>query len=158
VDRSTMGHRTSILGISSHQTVSAERGMASHRRGHRASSHGRQGRGLTASAARLRGNYFPEPSAYRQQRELAEQAHQLASQVGLWQAAHRLGIHREALKAAFTQWGLPALERRVGWQPSRLLADRAEAGRAFALAEQLGRCRGCLHGELTFPIGSNCGT
>jgi hypothetical protein len=29
-------------------------------------------------------------------------------------------------------------ERRVGWQPSRFLADRAEAERAFALAEQLG--------------------
>jgi hypothetical protein len=28
--------------------------------------------------------------------------------------------------------------RRVGWQPSRFLADRAEAERAFALAEQLG--------------------
>jgi hypothetical protein len=27
---------------------------------------------------------------------------------------------------------------RVGWQPSRFLADRAEAERAFALAEQLG--------------------
>jgi hypothetical protein len=33
---------------------------------------------------------------------------------------------------------LPALERRVGWQPSRFLADRAEAERAFALAERLG--------------------
>jgi hypothetical protein len=29
-------------------------------------------------------------------------------------------------------------ERRVGWQPSRFLADRAEAERAFALAERLG--------------------
>jgi hypothetical protein len=29
-------------------------------------------------------------------------------------------------------------ERRVGWQPSPFLADRAEAERAFALAEQLG--------------------
>jgi hypothetical protein len=26
----------------------------------------------------------------------------------------------------------------MGWQPSRFLADRAEAERAFALAEQLG--------------------
>jgi hypothetical protein len=34
--------------------------------------------------------------------------------------------------------GLPALERRVGWQPSRFLSDRAEAERAFALAERLG--------------------
>jgi hypothetical protein len=29
-------------------------------------------------------------------------------------------------------------ERRVGWQPSRFLTDRAEVERAFALAEQLG--------------------
>ena len=29
-------------------------------------------------------------------------------------------------------------ERRQGWQPSRFLADRAEAQRAFALAEQMG--------------------
>jgi hypothetical protein len=28
--------------------------------------------------------------------------------------------------------------RHVGWQPSRFLTDRAEAERAFALAEQLG--------------------
>jgi hypothetical protein len=30
-------------------------------------------------------------------------------------------------------------ERRVGWQPSRFLANRAKAERAVALAEQLGR-------------------
>jgi hypothetical protein len=58
--------------------------------------------------------------------------------VGLRQAARRLGIHRDALKAAFQQWGLPSLARRVGWQPSRFLADRGEAERAFALAERLG--------------------
>jgi hypothetical protein len=28
--------------------------------------------------------------------------------------------------------------RLLGWQPSRFLTDRAEAERAFALAEQLG--------------------
>jgi hypothetical protein len=49
-----------------------------------------------------------------------------------------LGIHRDAFKAAFGQWGLPALERRLGWQPSRFLADRAEAERTFQLAERLG--------------------
>jgi hypothetical protein len=37
--------------------------------------------------------------------------------------------------------GLPALERRVGWQPSRFLADHAEAERAFQLAERLGSVR-----------------
>jgi WhiB family redox-sensing transcriptional regulator len=100
--------------------------------------HGVFGGTLPAERSRLRGNTFPEPSAYRQHRELAEQAHQLASQVGLRQVAKQLGIHRDALTAAFTQWGLPTLERRVGWQPSRFLSSRAEAQRAFQLAERLG--------------------
>jgi WhiB family redox-sensing transcriptional regulator len=100
--------------------------------------HGVFGGTLPAERSRLRGNTFPEPSAYRQRRELAEAAHTLATEVGMRQAARQLGIHRDALKAAFTQWGLPPLERREGWQPSRFLSDRAEAQRAFALAEQLG--------------------
>jgi WhiB family transcriptional regulator, redox-sensing transcriptional regulator len=100
--------------------------------------HGVFGGTLPTERSRLRGNTFPEPSAYRHQRELAEQAHQLANQVGLRAAARQLSIHRDALNAAFQQWGLPALERRVGWLPSRFLADRAEAQRAFALAERLG--------------------
>jgi WhiB family transcriptional regulator, redox-sensing transcriptional regulator len=100
--------------------------------------HGIFGGTLPSERSPLRGNTFPEPSAYRQQRELAEAAHAMASEVGLRQAAKRLGIHREALKAAFSQWGLPALERRVGWQPSRFLADRVEAEHAFQLAERLG--------------------
>jgi hypothetical protein len=66
------------------------------------------------------------------------QAHALASEVRLRQAAKRLCIHRDALKAAFGQWGLPMPEGRVGWQPSRFLTDRAEAERAFQLAERLG--------------------
>jgi WhiB family transcriptional regulator, redox-sensing transcriptional regulator len=100
--------------------------------------HGVFGGTLPAERSRLRGNTFPEPSAYRQDRELAEAAHQLAGEVGLRQAARRLGVHRDVLTAAFAQWGLPALERRVGWQPSRFLTDRAEAERAFQLAQQLG--------------------
>jgi hypothetical protein len=100
--------------------------------------HGVFGGTLPAERSRLRGNSFPQPSAYRQQRELAEAAHALASEVGLRQAARQLGIHRDTLTAAFTHWGLPAPERRVGWQPSRFLSDRAEAERAFQLAEQLG--------------------
>jgi WhiB family transcriptional regulator, redox-sensing transcriptional regulator len=100
--------------------------------------HGIFGGTLPAERSRLRGNTFPEPSAYRQRRDLAEQAHQLAGQVGLRQAAKQLGIHRDALKAAFAQWELPMPERRVGWQPSRFLVDRGEAERAFHLAEQLG--------------------
>jgi hypothetical protein len=31
--------------------------------------------------------------------------------------------------------------RRVGWQPSRFLADRGQAERAFRLAERLGSVR-----------------
>ena len=100
--------------------------------------HGVFGGTLPAERSRLRGNTFPEPSVLRERRELAEQAHQLANQVGLRQAARQLGIHRDALTAAFTQWDLPAPERRVGWQPSRFLTDRGEAERAFQLAEQLG--------------------
>ena len=34
--------------------------------------------------------------------------------------------------------GALACQQRVGWQPSRFLTDRAEAERAYALAEQLG--------------------
>jgi hypothetical protein len=34
--------------------------------------------------------------------------------------------------------GALACQQRVGWQPSRFLTDRAEAQRAFALAERLG--------------------
>jgi hypothetical protein len=36
-----------------------------------------------------------------------------------------------------TAWSAPSRPSHLGWQPSRFLADRAEAARAFALAEQL---------------------
>jgi hypothetical protein len=93
---------------------------------------------LSGERSPLRGNRFLAPSAYRQHRELAEQAHALAGEVGPRQAARQLGIHRETLKAAFAQWDLLALQRRVGWQPSRFLTDRAEAQRAYQLAARLG--------------------
>jgi hypothetical protein len=52
---------------------------------------------------------------------------------------HILGlVHCDALKAAFVWWELPMPQRRVGWQPSRFLTDRAEAERDFALAKRLG--------------------
>jgi hypothetical protein len=35
--------------------------------------------------------------------------------------------------------GVPAAAHQLGWQPSRFLADRAEAECAFTLAKQLGR-------------------
>jgi hypothetical protein len=96
---------------------------------------------LPAERSRLRGNRFPEPSVLRERRELAQQAHQLVGQVGLRQAARQLGIHREVLKAAFIHWEPPMPERRVGWQPSQFLSARAEAERAFQLAERLGSVR-----------------
>jgi WhiB family redox-sensing transcriptional regulator len=100
--------------------------------------HGVFGGTLPAERSRHRGNTFPEPSVLRQRRELAEQAHELAGQVGMRQAARQLGVHRDALTAAFTHWELPMPAPRVGWQPSRFLTDRAEAERAHALAERLG--------------------
>jgi WhiB family redox-sensing transcriptional regulator len=100
--------------------------------------HGVFGGTVPSERSRQRGNRFPEPSVLRERRELAEQAHQLAAEVGMRQATRQLGIHRDALKAAFARWELPTLERRVGWQPTRFLTARSEAERAFALAEQLG--------------------
>jgi WhiB family redox-sensing transcriptional regulator len=100
--------------------------------------HGVFGGTLPAERSPLRGARFPEPSAYRRDRDLAEAAHALAGEVGMRQAARQLGIHRDVLTATFQQWELPMPERRQGWQPSRFLADRAEAERAFQVAEQLG--------------------
>ena len=107
--------------------------------------HGVFGGTLPEERSRLRGNHFPEPSVLRERRDLAEAAHALAGEVGMRQAARQLGIHRDALTAAFTQWCLPAPERRVGWQPSRFLADRDEAERAFTLAEELGSINAAAH-------------
>jgi hypothetical protein len=100
--------------------------------------HGVYGGTLPTERGRLRPNRFPEPSAYRQRRELAEQALELASRVGLRQAARELGVSRDTLKGAWARWNLPQPERKAGHQPSRFLADRAEAERAFRLATQLG--------------------
>ncbi len=102
------------------------------------SDHGVFGGTLPTERGKLRPNQFPEPSAYRQHRELAEQAHELASRVGLRQAARELGVSRDTLKSAWARWRLPQPEPKVGHQPSRFLADRGEAERAFRLAEQLG--------------------
>jgi hypothetical protein len=100
--------------------------------------HGVFGGTLPAERSRLRGREFPQPSAYRQRRDLAEHAHELASRVGVRQAARQLGVHRDALAAAWATWGLPQPAARAGWQPSPFLADRAQAERAYRLAERLG--------------------
>ena len=100
--------------------------------------HGVFGGTLPKERSHLRGTTFPKASAYRERREVAEAAHELASRVGLRQAARQLGVHREVLTAAWTQWGMVPPDPKPGWQPSRFLADRAEAERAFRLAERLG--------------------
>jgi hypothetical protein len=41
-----------------------------------------------------------------------------------------------------------AAGHQLGWQPSRFLADRAEAERAFQLAERLGSINAAAQGEL----------
>jgi hypothetical protein len=69
---------------------------------------------------------------------VAERAHELASRVGLRRAAQELGVSRETLKGAWARWNLPQPERKPTHSPSRFLADRAEAERAFRLAEELG--------------------
>jgi len=102
------------------------------------SDHGIFGGTLPTERGALRPNRFPEPSAYRQHRELAEQAHELASRVGLRQAARELGVSRDTLKSAWARWSLPQPERKAGHRPSRFLADRDQAERAFRLAEELG--------------------
>jgi WhiB family redox-sensing transcriptional regulator len=100
--------------------------------------HGIFGGTIPTERSHLRPNRFPEPSAYRQHRELAEQARELASRVGLRQAAQELGVSRDTLKGAWAHWNLPQPERKPTNPPSRFLADRGEAERAFQLAEQLG--------------------
>ncbi len=102
------------------------------------SDHGVFGGTVPTERGHLRPNRFPEPSAYRQDREVAERAHELASRVGLRQAAQELGVSRETLKNAWAHWNLPQPERKPTHPPSRFLADRGEAERAFRLAEELG--------------------
>jgi WhiB family transcriptional regulator, redox-sensing transcriptional regulator len=103
--------------------------------------HGVFGGTLPAERSRLRGNTFPEPSTYRQHRELAEQAHQLAGQVGLRQAARQLGVHRDALTAAFGHWGAAhaGAPARLAAQP---LPHRPGRGRTCLSARRAaGRCQ-----------------
>jgi WhiB family redox-sensing transcriptional regulator len=100
--------------------------------------HGIFGGTIPTERSHLRPNRFPEPSAYRQDREVAERAHELASRVGLRQAASQLGVSRDTLKGAWKHWGMPQPERKPTNPPSRFLADRDQAERAFRLATQLG--------------------
>jgi WhiB family redox-sensing transcriptional regulator len=83
----------------------------------------------------LRDNQPAQASPWRRDRELAEQAHRLAIQVGPQQAARELGTIPSTLARAWAQWGLeyPGRPRR-----SVFAHDREQAERAFRLATQLG--------------------
>jgi WhiB family redox-sensing transcriptional regulator len=102
------------------------------------SDHGIFGGTVPTERGHLRPNRFPEPSAYRQDRQVAERARELAGRVGLRQAAQQLGVSRDTLKSAWAHWDLAQPVRKPTNPPSRFLADRGEAERAFQLAEQLG--------------------
>jgi hypothetical protein len=63
-------------------------------------------------------------------------------------APQRLPAARRQVQAA---WDVRVrLYRPLGWQPSRFLADRAEAERAFQLAERLGSVNAAA-AELALP-------
>jgi WhiB family redox-sensing transcriptional regulator len=83
----------------------------------------------------LRDHQPAQASPWRRDRELAEQAHRLATQVGPQQAARELGTIPSTLARAWAQWGLayPGRPRR-----SVFAHDREHAERAFRLATQLG--------------------
>jgi hypothetical protein len=100
--------------------------------------HGVFGGTVPTERGHLRPNRFPEPSAYRQHRKVAESARELASRVGLRQAAQQLGVSRDTLKNAWTHWNLLQPQPKPTNPPSRFLTDRSEAEQAFRLAEQLG--------------------
>jgi WhiB family redox-sensing transcriptional regulator len=102
------------------------------------SDHGIFGGTVPTERGHLRPNRFPEPSAYRQHREVAERARELASRVGLRQAAQQLGVSRDTLKNAWAHWNLPQPQPKPTNPPSRFLTDRDQAEQAFRLAEQLG--------------------
>jgi hypothetical protein len=89
---------------------------------------------------------FPEPSAYRQQRKTAEQAHAQAGEVGLRQPTRQLGIHRATLTTASARWELPPPERRVGWLVYGLLT--ASLGLLYAFAV-------LVLGQLFSGVGGN---
>jgi hypothetical protein len=100
--------------------------------------HGVFGGTIPTERSQLRPNRFPEPSAYRHDRQLAKRAHELAIRVGLRQAAKELSASRDTLKRAWEHWGMPQPEGKPGIPPSRFLADRDQAERAFRRAEELG--------------------
>jgi Transcription factor WhiB len=75
-------------------------------------------------------------------RAAAEQAHQLAVEVGPQQAAEQLGTYASTLRRAWDQWGLDYPGRP---RSSPYARDREQAERAFRLAEELGSVPAAAH-------------
>jgi WhiB family redox-sensing transcriptional regulator len=102
----------------------------------RAGDHGIFGGTKPHERTRLRDNRpFSNDSVWLRDRTQAEQAHQLAVQVGPQQAAVQLGTHASTLRRAWEHWGMDYPGRP---RSSPYTRDRARAERAFRLAEALG--------------------
>jgi WhiB family redox-sensing transcriptional regulator len=78
---------------------------------------------------------FDHPKAWLGDRAQAEQAHQLAVEVGPQQAANLLGTYASTLRRAWDKWGLDYPGRP---RSSPYAREREHAERAFRLAEELG--------------------
>jgi WhiB family redox-sensing transcriptional regulator len=83
----------------------------------------------------LRGNPVRGPSGWLTDRAAAEEAHQLAVELGPQQAAKQLGTHASTLRRAWARWGLDYPGRP---RASEYARDPDKAREAFRLAEQLG--------------------
>jgi DNA-binding GntR family transcriptional regulator len=83
----------------------------------------------------LRGNPASTPSVWYQDRAAAEEAHQLAVELGPVAAAEQLGTATSTLARAFARWGLDYPGRP---RASVFARDHNRAREAFALAERLG--------------------
>jgi hypothetical protein len=85
---------------------------------------------------RLRDNRpFDNQTVWLHDRAQAEHAHRLAVEMGPQQAAAQLGTHASTLRRAWERWGLDYPGRP---RSSPYARDRAQAERAFRLAEELG--------------------
>jgi WhiB family transcriptional regulator, redox-sensing transcriptional regulator len=78
---------------------------------------------------------FDHQKAWLGDRAAAEQAHQLAVEVGPQEAARLLGTYASTLRRAWEKWGLDYPGRP---RSSPYARDREQAERAFRLAEELG--------------------
>jgi hypothetical protein len=102
----------------------------------RGDDHGIFGGTKPHERTRLRANRpFSTDSGWLRDRAQAEHAHRLAVEVGPQQAAAQLGAHPSTLRRAWERWGLgyPGRPR-----SSPYAQERAQAERAFRLAEELG--------------------